>query len=262
MFNDTLYECPCCHSSNILERERSITQTIACACGKTFSHEAGFCQLLRSSDPKVLGAVTSHTVLFDKIAITSMEPVPVKLPQKIWSVKQIFTEPSEGVDTCFIDQKGFSIVVTKEKLTESSNNAKVKWFVFANLSPPTVLWQKLLGDAFEYHYKQAYDIAIIYAITALDTELSDITKWLTAKGDRASLGDKMKAFTQAIGKSERTHLKSLLDSIWISIKIRNMLVHNRRELEAHSITWQNSIDAITNTYRVIKHVHRTLGDQE
>lgn len=259
MFNDTLYECPGCHSTNILERELSKMQTVFCACGEAFSHEEGFCLLLRSSDTMVLGAVTSHTVLFDELTIKTHEPIPIKLPQKIWRVKQILTEPSEEVDTCFVDHEGFSIVVSKENLAKSSHNVKVEWFAFANLSPPSVLWQKLLGDAFEYHFKETFDISIIYAITALDTELSEFTRWLTVKGDRASLGDKMKAFTQAIGESERINLKQLLDSTWTSIKLRNKLIHNRRELETHSITWHDSIETITTVYRVIKEIHRIIG---
>jgi len=206
-------------------------QTVFCACGEAFSHEEGFCLLLRSSDTMVLGAVTSHTVLFDELTIKTHEPIPIKLPQKIWRVKQILTEPSEEVDTCFVDHEGFSIVVSKENLAKSSHNVKVEWFAFANLSPPSVLWQKLLGDAFEYHFKETFDISIIYA----------------------------KAFTQAIGESERINLKQLLDSTWTSIKLRNKLIHNRRELETHSITWHDSIETITTVYRVIKEIHRIIG---
>ena len=107
-------------------------------------------------------------------------------------MRQILTEPTEGVDTCFVDQQSFSIVVSKERLAKSADNVKVNWFVFANLSTPSALWEKLLGDAFEYHCKEAFDVAIIYAITALDTELSESTKWLISKGERATLADKIK----------------------------------------------------------------------
>ena len=118
---------------------------------------------------------------------------------------------------------------------------------------------KLLGDALEYHYKDAFDISIIYAITALDTELSEVTKWLTSKGDRVTLSDKLVAFTQAIGKKERARLKPLLENTRKIIKIRNQLVHNRKKLQKHALTWDNSMDAITSVYRMIKHAHRIFN---
>lgn len=260
MFNDALYECPHCHSTNILSTDRRNVQTIACTCGKEFTQEEGFCQLLLSSDPMILGAVTSQSVIFNEVIISEIEPVTVKLPHKIWRVRQILTEPSDGIDTCFIDHDSFCLVVTKERLDESTNGVKIKWYVFANLTPPTVLWAKLLGDAFEYHFKEAFDIAIIYAITALDTELSEFTQWLTTN-DRATLSDKIDAFTQAIGQNERNSLKDLIKGIRNSIKIRNRLIHDRKKLEFKEISWQDSINTITNVYQIIKHTHRIFGNK-
>ena len=202
-----LYECPSCHSNNILEKTRKKTESITCACGDTFSSEDGFCQLLRSSDPMMLGAVTSHTVIFDEITITTPEPIPIRFPTKIWQVRQILTDPHEEVDTCFVNREGFSVVVSREKLDQIPQNISIKWFVFALLYPPEEMWMKLLGDALEYHYKDSFDISIIYSITALDTELSEVTKWLISKGKRVTLSDKLVAFTQAIGKNERRRLK-------------------------------------------------------